>query len=118
MTASADPGADPDTHDEPVDERHDLFVYGHWPLTAGILAVAVGVEELVLHPDRSLPSSASYLVSAGVAAFLLGAGMLLRGGEQRSRLSLVWPLAAAVASWPGARSDRGTRWPSPRALRS
>ena len=23
--------------------------------------------------------------------------MLLRGGEQRSRLSLVWPLAAAVA---------------------
>jgi low temperature requirement protein LtrA len=96
-TASADPGAEPDTHDEPVDERHDLFVYGHWPLTAGILAVAVGVEELVLHPDRSLPSSASYLVSVGVAAFMLGAGMLLRGGEQRSRLSLVWPLAAAVA---------------------
>ncbi len=96
-TASADPGAEPDTHDEPVDERHDLFVYGHWPLTAGILAVAVGVEELVLHPDRSLPSSASYLVSVGVAAFMLGAGMLLRGGEQRSRLSLVWPLAAAAA---------------------
>ena len=96
-TPSADPGAEPDTHDEPVDERHDLFVYGHWPLTAGILAVAVGVEELVLHPDRSLPSSASYLVTTGVAAFLLGAGMLLRGGEQRSRLSLVWPLATAVA---------------------
>jgi low temperature requirement protein LtrA len=94
---AADPGAEPDTHDEPVDERHDLFVYGHWPLTAGILAVAVGVEELVLHPDRSLPSSASLLVSIGVAAFLLGAGMLLRGGEQRFRLSLGWPLAAAVA---------------------
>ncbi|MEO7234466.1 MAG: low temperature requirement protein A [Lapillicoccus sp.] len=89
--------ANADDAEEPVDERHDLFVYGHLPLTAGILSVAVGVEELVLHPDRSLPSSAGLLVTAGIIAFLLGAAMLLRGGEQRSRLSLAWPLGAAVA---------------------
>ncbi len=92
---------DADDDEEPVDERHDLFVYGHLPLTAGILCVAVGVEELVLHPDRSLPSSAGLLVTAGIVAFLLGAAMLLRGGEQQSRLSLAWPLgtAAAVLLW-------------------
>ncbi|MEP6650996.1 MAG: low temperature requirement protein A [Lapillicoccus sp.] len=52
-SADADPATELGTRDEPVNERHDLFVYGHWPLTAGILAVAVGVEELVLHPDRA-----------------------------------------------------------------
>ncbi|HEY6742728.1 MAG TPA: low temperature requirement protein A [Lapillicoccus sp.] len=82
---------------EPVDERHDLFIYGHLPLTAGILAVAVGIEELVLHPDRSLPSSGSLLVTSGIVAFLLGAGVLLRGGEQKSRLSVAWPAVAATA---------------------
>ena len=93
----ADEPDDAEDAEEPVDERHDLFVYGHLPLTAGILSVAVGVEELVLHPDRTLPSSAGLLVTAGIIAFLLGAAMLLRGGEQRSRLSLAWPLGAATA---------------------
>ncbi len=87
--------------EQPVDERHDLFVYGHLPLTAGILAVAVGVEQLVLRPDRPLPSSGGLLVTGGVVAFLVGAAVLLRAGGQRSRLSLAWPLgaAAAVAVW-------------------
>lgn len=91
-----EPVADEDR--EPVDKRHDWFIYGHLPLTAGILALAVGIEELVLHPDRPLPSSGSLLVSAGLVAFLLGVAMLLRGGEQKSRLSVAWPAAAALAA--------------------
>ena len=87
-----------DTDREPVDERHDWFIYGHLPLTAGILALAVGIEELVLHPDRPLPSSGSLLVSAGLIAFLLGVAMLLHGGEQKSRLSVAWPAGAAVVA--------------------
>jgi len=82
---------------EPVDQRHDLFIYGHLPLTAGILAAAVGIEELVLHPDRPLPSSGSLLVTAGVVTFLAGIAMMLRGGEQKSRLSVGWPAVAALA---------------------
>ena len=34
----------------PADERHDLFVYGHLPLTAGIVIAGVGVEDLVAAP--------------------------------------------------------------------
>jgi len=82
---------------EPVDERHDLFIYGHLPLTAGILACAVGIEGLVLHPEQSLPSSSSLLVTAGITAFLLGTAVLLRGGEQKSRLSVIWPAGTALA---------------------
>lgn len=96
------------TDREPVDERHDLFIYGHLPLTAGILALAVGIEELVLHPDRPLPSSASLLVTGGLIGFLLGVAMLLRGGEQKSRLSIAWPgtsaLVALVWAFVGAQS--------------
>jgi hypothetical protein len=28
-----------------VDERHDLFVYGHLPVTGGLLAAGVGLQE-------------------------------------------------------------------------
>jgi hypothetical protein len=30
---------------EKVGERHDLFVYGHLPVTSGPLAAGVGLEE-------------------------------------------------------------------------
>ena len=96
----AERGGDADdvTDREPVDERHDLFIYGHLPLTAGILALAVGIEELVLHPEKPLPSSGSLLLSAGLVAFMVGVAMLLRGGEQKSRLSIAWPGVAALAT--------------------
>ena len=66
-----------------------------------------GVPRVMRHaaaglPDGGFPYSATVtagplLVTAGIIAFLLGAAMLLRGGEQRSRLSLAWPLGAAAA---------------------
>ena len=28
-----------------MDERHDLFVYGHLPVTGGLLAAGVGLQE-------------------------------------------------------------------------
>ena len=35
-----------------ADERHDLFVYGHLPLTLGVVMTGVGLEDLVAAPLR------------------------------------------------------------------
>lgn len=80
-----------------VDQRHDLFVYGHLPLTAGILALGVGLEELILHPVAALPSPGSWLVTGGVTATIAGAAMLLRGSRQRPILTMTWPAATVTA---------------------
>ena len=80
--------------EEAVDERHDLFVYGHLPTTFGIVLAGVGIEELVLHPDEPLPSAYGWLLAVGIGLFLAGVAMIL-GGTQRSwRAVWPWPLAA------------------------
>lgn len=57
--------------------RHDLFVYAHLPLTLGVVAAGVGVEELVLHPHTLMPSAGGVILAAGLALFLVGAGLIL-----------------------------------------
>ncbi len=83
-------GADGDAV-EKVDERHDLFVYGHLPVTGGLLAAGVGLEELILHPHDVLPSAGSWLVVGGLAVFLAGTALLLGGTERRVGRALRWP---------------------------
>ena len=79
---------------EAVDERHDLFVYGHLPMTFGVVLAGVGIEELVLHPGEPLPSAYGWLLATGLGLFLGGVAMIL-GGTQRSwRAVWPWPLAA------------------------
>lgn len=80
-----------------LDERHDLFAYGHLPLTAGILALGAGVEDLILHPNETLPSVGSWLVTGGIVAVIAGAALLLRSAQQSPTLTLIWPLLAASA---------------------
>jgi low temperature requirement protein LtrA len=75
--------------DEAIDGRHDLYIYGHLPLTLGIAATGVGIEELVLHPDAALPAPAGWTAIAGIVLCLLGAGIILAGTHQR--LSAMWP---------------------------
>jgi low temperature requirement protein LtrA len=75
--------------DEAIDERHDLYIYGHLPLTLGIAAAGVGLEELVLHPDAELPAPPGWAAIAGIGLCLLGAGIILAGTHQR--LSAMWP---------------------------
>jgi len=83
-------GADGDEV-EKVDERHDLFVYGHLPVTGGLLAAGVGLEELILHPHDVLPSAGSWLVVGGLAIFLAGTALILGGTERRVGRALRWP---------------------------
>jgi low temperature requirement protein LtrA len=79
---------------EAVDERHDLFVYGHLPMTFGVVLAGVGIEELVLHPGEPVPSAYGWLLATGLGLFLGGVAMIL-GGTQRSwRAVWPWPVAA------------------------
>jgi low temperature requirement protein LtrA len=82
--------------EEEVDERHDLYIYGHLPLTLGIAATGVGLEDLVLHPDAALPSPAVWIAVGGVALAILGAGIVLGGVHQRISAMWPWPVAALI----------------------
>ena len=90
-------GADGSDDVEKVDERHDLFVYGHLPVTGGLLAAGVGLEELILHPSEPLPSAGSWLLVGGLAVFLAGAALILGGTERRLGRALRWPGLGVVA---------------------
>src|SRR3712207_5894748 len=62
-----DAGAD-DTSDGTVaDQRHDLFVYGHLPMTLGVVLTSIGMEEIVLHPLDRAAAASTWLLSGGVA---------------------------------------------------
>ena len=83
--------------EDEVDERHDLFVYGHLPITFGTVLTGIGIEELALHPDESLPSPYGWLLAAGVALFLLGVALILGGTFRSWRAVWPWPAAAVPA---------------------
>lgn len=80
----------------PVDERHDLFIFGHLPLTAGVVAAGVGVEELIVHSSTTLPSQGSWLLVAGLATFSLGAALVQGGSQKRPLRAALWPGTTAV----------------------
>jgi len=75
-----------------VDQRHDLFIYGHLPMTLGIVLAGVGIEELALHPDKALPSPYGWLLAAGVTTFLAGIAMVVGGTAGSWRSVWPWPL--------------------------
>ena len=77
-----------------VDERHDLFVYGHLPLTAGIVIAGVGIKDLVLHPAATLPSAGGWTLAGGMALYLIGAAVILGGTRRAWRAAWPWPTAA------------------------
>ncbi len=79
---------------EDVGERHDLFIYGHLPLTLGIAVAGVGLEDLVLHSDTSLPTAGSWTLAIGVATFFAGAAVFIAGADHRWRTAWPWPAAA------------------------
>jgi low temperature requirement protein LtrA len=87
---------------EAVDERHDLFVYGHLPIALGVVLVGIGVEELALHPDDALPSAYGWLLATGVAVFSSGVALILGGTFRTWRSVWPFPLAAVPAALVGA----------------
>ena len=89
--SSSDEG---DTDSHVSDARHDLFVYGHLPLTFGIVLAGVGLEELIVHPDKAAPSVAGWVLAVGLALFLAGVALVISGTTQKVRSIWPWPVAA------------------------
>lgn len=94
--SAIDADDDGNPHGEETDERHDLFVYGHLPLTLGVVMVGVGVEELVLHPGDALPSAGSWVLTAGAALFVLGSALIVAGSQRALRSVVPEPLLALL----------------------
>ena len=72
-----------------ADERHDLFVYGHLPMSLGIVATGIGLEVLVIHPLDRAPTGATWVLFGGLALFITGITLVI-GGTART-WSSVWP---------------------------
>jgi low temperature requirement protein LtrA len=77
-----------------ADKRHDLFVYGHLPLTLGVVMAGVGIEDLVAHPADPLPSTGAWTLACGLALFLLGSAMIVGGTRRSWRAIWPWPTVA------------------------
>ena len=86
--------------------QEDLFVYGHLPVTFGIAAAAVGLEEMALHPqDR--PAAASWVLVGGLVLFYAGMTAIVAGTGGSWRQAWPWPGCAAflvppIAFWAAA----------------
>jgi low temperature requirement protein LtrA len=84
----------------------DAYIYGHLPLTLGLAMFAVGIEEVILHPDGGLPAAARWAVYGGAALFIIGIAAVVAGTSGRWRAAWPWPVAAAplvlVAGVPGS----------------
>jgi low temperature requirement protein LtrA len=48
----------------------DVFSLGHFPVICGIIAFAVAIEEIVIHPDEPLHTEVLLALGAGVALFV------------------------------------------------
>lgn len=49
----------------------DAYTIGHYPLVAGVVLFAVGMEELLAHPAAAVPDAERWAIVGGLALFLL-----------------------------------------------
>ena len=92
---------------------HDVYAYGHWPLTLGLAAAGVGLEGAILEGGQpTLTSGTRWLLCGGVA-LSLGALTAIQSGVAGSlRSGLPWPgigvplvLAAGLGGGGGERTQ-------------
>jgi low temperature requirement protein LtrA len=87
-------GGPEDTSDGMVaDKRHDMFVYGHLPLTLGVVLTGIGLEEIVLHPLNPASAASTWLMGGGVTVFTVGTALIVGGTVRTWRSVWPWPLA-------------------------
>ena len=60
-----------DPHDRGRFAR-DAYTYAHAPIVAGVILIAVGLEEAALHPDRALPYAYRMMLLGGIGLFIGG----------------------------------------------
>jgi low temperature requirement protein LtrA len=71
----------------------DAYVYGHLPLTLGLAATAVGIEQFILHPTGGVPTAGRWALYGGVALFLAGTAAVIIGTSRRWPAAWPWPIA-------------------------
>jgi low temperature requirement protein LtrA len=88
----------------------DAYVYGHLPVVLGLSVTAVGIEQLILHPQDDL-GTARWAFHGGVALYLAGVAVVMTGTSGRWLAAWPWPavvippvllLALLGALWPVA----------------
>jgi low temperature requirement protein LtrA len=95
------------TCDDPGRLARDAFTYLHVPIIAGIIAVAVGDDLLIAHPESGLHGVGLAMVLGGPALFLLGEALFrlrMTGAVDVPRLAvaallvLLAPLGSAISA--------------------
>ncbi len=77
---------------------HDVYVYAHLPIAVGLAAVAVGLEQAVVHAgDPALSAPARWTLAGGLALYLASTALLQAWMAGRLRASLPWPLVGVPA---------------------
>ncbi|WP_369254785.1 low temperature requirement protein A [Geodermatophilus amargosae] len=79
---------------------HDVYVFGHLPLTLALATVGAGLELAVVEAAAGeVPVGTRLLVAGGVAVYLTSASITASAMTANGRRGLWWPLlAAAVAA--------------------
>lgn len=72
----------------------DVYTYLHFPLLAGIVLAALGLHEVLAHPEDSLDAVPAFALLGGVAIYLLGhVAVRLRGAHTLNRQRLALAIA-------------------------
>ncbi|HLL64612.1 MAG TPA: low temperature requirement protein A [Micromonosporaceae bacterium] len=76
-----------------TDLIRQVLAYGHLPLIGGIIAIAVGMAEVVAHPDHHLSVSVAALLVGGCALYLATFGYT----RWRMYRTVAWPRLGGAA---------------------
>ena len=81
----------------------DTYSLVHYPLIGGVIGIAIGFEEMILHPDEHLETAGLVALSIGLALFVGSAAVAwLRAGRQLLVVRLVLLALTIVMLWVAA----------------
>jgi low temperature requirement protein LtrA len=75
----------------------DAYVYGHLPLMLGLVVVAVGIEQFIMHPGDDLSAAARWALHGGTTLVLVGTAAEVSGTAGSWRAAWPWPAIAIPA---------------------
>jgi low temperature requirement protein LtrA len=81
------------------DHSHDVYVFGHLPLSLSLAAIGAGIELAVVEAGRGeVPTGTRLLLAGGVALYLVSVTGTSVGMARRTGWGALWPLAAAAVA--------------------
>jgi low temperature requirement protein LtrA len=84
---------------ERSDYSHDVYVFGHLPLSLALATIGAGIELAIVEGGRGdVPIGTRLLLAGGVAVYLVSVTGTSAGMARRTGRGAVWPLAAAAVA--------------------